>query len=392
MKKKVYQIFAIIGDPIEDADSWVFVDKSVQKNPNKILKYHLKNNKYIAEWVAGCNVHIHILDLVEGEARYAHRFVISYMRLFFENEYDVLGDDRLYEQSLALSSETQKIYNRISEISLQEMLSPKKETPAIEVSSVENPLPKQRLDARLSVRLTKREHKLFCEYCDALSLNQRDGFLDLLTRTGADSALVRRLQEQSFTINMQRERIQHLNQIVSNGSRGANADKKLVAAMAFAREGISRFADQFMEAPAEKLLRCMSWNMLTRSWPEWRKYRPPAEDAFFAFELENMCYSKSVPTCVFIFGRRLDTDEYVRLRFYDRREYVGLKPPSKHFYEGRRFLVGCQMRQSGACDMMFAVPLPYQEERQITVDDAKPEGSVNDIIDAATQRLKKHNP
>ena len=389
--KHDYTIFAITAVAVDGGDPLVFVDTTQQTDLNAVLRYHSRRKTYASPvFDEGSDVKIHKLATIHATPREVYRAVLAYMRYFLEQNYDLVAHYKPYESCLDLTSETQKIYDQILSRPFDSALN---DAPAniIPVQAGADYDVRGPLDARLSVRLTQKEHLAFQTFCQTCGITQRDAVLALLSHTtAAKDILMNRIQEQAQVIETLRQRIQDLTRRVKDGPRGANADKKLISALTFCKSGIHRYLDlKYGGAEGVNTVRCYSWNRFCELCSDWKTYSFPAENGFFPFQLEYLCYGKN--RCVFMFGRNIETDEQVRLRFFEKREYIGPHPSrSSYFNEGTSFLVGCQRNADGASDMLFAMPLDVFSTQANTLTDQENEQALTDILRDAERRSNSY--
>jgi len=171
-----------------------------------------------------------------------------------------------------------------------------------------------------------------------------------------------------------------------SGSRSDKANKKLLDAIRFFGVGVYEYA-KHVTRDQKVPMKCCSWRAFKESFADWKAYRSPDEECFIPFRLECLCYGKGRMPAVFIFGRRMGTEERIRLRFYERREYVGPHPTkSGMFYEGSCFLLGGKPSADGACDLLFAIPLPLNGSDCQNENENVTDKSVNDVLTDAYVR------
>lgn len=362
MNTRTYTIFAITATAIDGDHPLVFVGKTTQMDLEAVLCYHHTHNcdaRPVFE--EGTDICIHALDTVTGSVAEAYRYVLAYMRYFFEAGLDVVAHYKLYESCLDLSHEAQRIFNVISDKSLDDILGASSSITKSIPSSKNSLVQKSPLTARLNIRISQREYQEYRSFCQAQQVSQRDGLLMLLaSNNSAESILTQRLQEQSQTIDQQRQRILHLDSLIKNGSRGAKADKRIIDALLICQQGIYQYIQHLFDGKTlPPPLPCYSWNSFMRNNNIWREYRYPAHNTPFCFQLQHLCYGKGPKACIFLFGIDPCTGEKLRIRFYDRREYIGPRPHrSPFFYEGVCLWVVCKQDEHGAADMLLGLPIP----------------------------------
>lgn len=248
----------------------------------------------------------------------------------------------------------------------------------------------QKLDSRLSIRLEAAEHRQFSLFCKEKGVTQRDGFLMLLSQADNTDAVEHRIQQQAQQIATQRRQLSEKDSLIKNGSRGANADKKLIEALRFCKVGVHHYTNLlFQETEYPPPLKCHAWNEFIKNCPQWQEYAFPKKDCFLLFRLENMCYSHGGRGCLFLFGRDVNTNKKTRFRFYNIRQYFGPHPTgSPYFFKGNCFLVGGKQKTDGACDLCFAMPLPFEQKDDTPYGDDKAQKTIDEILWDAGKRSR----
>ncbi len=248
---------------------------------------------------------------------------------------------------------------------------------------------KERLEARLSIRLTEAECGQFSSFCQENGVTQRDGLLMLLSQYDSDgNILSRRIQRQSDQILAQRHELVSLRTRKQEGSSDEKTSKKLLEYIHFYDKGLHQYASYVTDGLViPQPLKCYSWNQFHASHGNFRDYEYPDEDCFVPVLVQHLCYGKGSPAAVFLMGFNLSTGQKIRFRFYDRREYIGPHPVhSGQFFDGGCFLLGGKRAKDGACDLYFALQFPFCGERKDESERHVPQGRVEDILADATNR------
>lgn len=395
MSTRTYTIFAITASAIDGDDPLVFVGKTTQTDLQAVLRYHRKHNYYARPvFEEGTDICIHALDTVTGSASEAYRYVLAYMRFLFEYDLDVISHHKPFEACLDLSNETQKIFSRISTQSVDDILGTSNSTTKSTPSNKKPLVKKDPLTSRLSIRISKREYEEYCSFCQAQQVSQRDGLLMLLAQNNsAELILSQRLQEQAQTISQQRQRIQHLNSILENGSRGANADKNIVNSLLICQRGIYQYIRHlFNDKTFPPPLPCLSWNNYKLQYKDWAVFESPENETPFYFQLQRLCYSTGPNSCIFLFGVNPCTGQKLRLRYYDKRVYIGPHPTrSPYFFEGALFLMVCKRDSHGAADVLIGLPIPEIPLPAEQLSKHNTFESLNNILSNAITRSLQNN-
>lgn len=385
--KREHIIFAIISHPVSGDDPLVFVGKTTQKNLKRVLHYHKKNNHYAsAVFEEGVDATIYHLETVHCTAPDAYRHVLAFMRYFIDHNFDVISHHAPYEAALDLHERAQDIYNVIFTIPLPEILS-RNTTPTESTKTATQESPKKSpLTSRLSIRVTESEYNRFTSFCHELGLTQRDAILSLFGKEASlESLALQRISQQAHIIASLKNQVQNLIHIVENGSRGANADKKLIEALSLCSIGIHQYLRLVLDCNnTTEHLRCLSWNQFTQTCPNWKEYSYPQHSDPIYLHVQFMCYGKGSRPCIFLYGFDRFTGEKLRFRFYPKRTYIGPTPNHSHsIYEGVCMLIMAKQDGEGVADMVLALPLP----KDYAVDTfPESQSSLEDILHSAAKR------
>lgn len=375
-----YGVYAIVAYTPDEGDI-VHVWRTRTTDLRKVLSNHRRKEGIMEPFFEdGVEAEIYLLERVEATLATTYRHVLAWSRYFADNEYEVIAPLKTYEAVFDLQPETEEIYRRICAVPISALLEHpyrhiKAVTPPIEEKAEQEPL-----SERLSIRLTPTEYRQFRQLSTRENLTYRETLVSLLAQHDKENlpaaALIRAQKER---IERQQEEIEK-----ARNPRGARTDERLKQALSFCQRGVRAYIRLICDRPRGKP-ECPSWNQTVVSFPGRRLYQYPTEDGFFIFQLERMCYGRGTNAAIFLYGLDLDRKKKVVLRYYDKKEYCGVKPPYNGFFlEGTQFLAGCRVAQSGAADLLAAFPISWPEE-------TREERSLDDILSGAQYRSELKN-
>lgn len=359
-----YTIFAIIVT--DDSGNLVaYIGKTVSQNLLRVLRRHTAGeNKLTAEdFLRGTYEQpptIHELQTIYGDAAYAYRYVISWLRRFDDAGFVTLTYPGIEYAAYHMLPETEAIYQRVLDIPLEPLLSTPYSPPpkiTVEPPAVHN-APTQLL--QLNIRVDHSEFDAFCALCEENNLTRREGIVMLLSehKPAVSDPLI---LEQKATIIEQLEAIKALNERATRLSRGANADINLKNTLEFCRIGIARYIELSLgeDNTNEKAIKCLSWNQFDASDFDRRQYDYPEADGYTVLQMEAMCYGHGRRPAIFLWG--IDTERkqrFIKLRYYPKTNYMGLSiPHSPYLQKGNLILIGHKTASDGASDVYMALPL-----------------------------------
>lgn len=342
-----------------------YIGQTVSKDLRRVLRRHTAGeNKLTAEdFLRGTYEQpptIHELQTVYGNAAYAYRYVVSWLRRLDDAGFVTLAYPGTEYASYHMLPETEAIYQQVLAIPLAPLLSTQYSPPLkepIELPATHN-TPTQLV--QLNIRVDRSEFDAFSVLCEENNLTRREGIVMLLSehKPAASDHLI---TEQKETIIEQLEAIRSLNENAARLSRGANADVNLKNALEFCRIGIARYIELSMDASdARKTkLHCLSWNQFDALDFERQNYSFPEADGYTVMRLEVMCYGHGRRPAIFLWGVDVEKKRFIKLRFYPKTNYIGLPiPHSPYLQKGNLMLVGHKASSDGAADLHMAIPFP----------------------------------
>lgn len=391
--KHRFTIFAITASTKDGGNPLAFVEKTRQNDLRDVLRYHRNHNGVASPiFKEGHNIHIHYLDTVQGSVSDTLPYIHAYIRFFFEHAYDVICHHALYEAALDLNKRAQTIYDQIACKSADSVISlqhPHSKLVSVGKNTV---FKKESLTSRLSIRLSKNEHLLYRAYCKKRHVTQRDALLMLLAQSdGLDTASAKRIQEQANIIDQQRQHIRHLDSLIQRGPQGAKADKRILDSLHLCKSGLQiYFQHLFDNCALPNAIPCTTWNRFKSVCCNWNEYQYPTDSTPFLFQLDYMCYGKGTNACIFLFGKDPYTEQKLRIRFYNKREYIGPHPASSpYFHQNACFLIICRRDDSGAADMLLGLPIPSNTSQAEVPDNSNAPTALNDLLLDATNRSRQ---
>lgn len=231
---------------------------------------------------------------------------------------------------------------------------------------------------QLNMKVSVHEREAFSYFCQINKLTQREGFAMLLSNID-NSAATQVIAQQKATIQKQLETIKHLQTI----PRGAKADIKLKEALDYCQTATSKYIELLLDdidiMPLP--LKPQTWNNFTKQFPNRSDYIYPTDDNFLTIKLEAICYGRGRTPAIFIWGVDTESGKKVKLRFYKKRDYIGLSIPHSPFlYKGATLLVGYIKASDEAVDLCIALPLLHQALPQPAIIPDGKHASLNELI------------
>lgn len=337
----------------------VYVGRTRSRDLRRVLRYHREGRKRITaeDFSKELSVtpQIHVLSIIENcTASCAYRHNLAWYRHFDENGYDTLASEEFDFAAYTMQPETWQIYQEIKNTEIHPLLEqpyipPKKKNDEIRIDDEHDEKMVQ-----LNLKVKESVHKAFSSFCRSNNMVQREAFSVLLSNS-SDGVAAKIIQEQSRTIRDQLAEIKKLKEL----PRGAKADIRLKQALVFTKMVISRYLElMFPESTVAAPLKCVTWDSFVKMYPDRTTYDYPSEDGFFIMELEALCYGKGRYSAVFIWGKDIESGCYRKLRYYPKREYVGLSlPKSPYLHRGVFLLVGYRIAPDNAADLYAALPV-----------------------------------
>ena len=350
-KQKIYRVFAIYGE-VADGDPIIYIGRTRMTNLTTVLRYYRNESKIAKDlFQPDMNPEIFLLEEEYMSVETAYQHCIAWIRLFLEQNYDVIARRKPYEDAFDLYGGAKAYYEKIMCTSAEYVLSRRYEIqdPNDSVEDLPQKQVKKQKESsrRLSIRLSEKDYQAFSELCEEKGVTQKECLRMLMLNAGENGSYAAQVMQEK------NERIAELekeNEKLRQDTRRKEAHARLKEAFRFARQSISLFIRE-------------QWEMI--GMPEAcreythrdiQEYKYPEEE-FFYFRLEELRRGKGRYGAIFLLGRDCKTGEKVKLRFYPREEFCGIKPISNAFYvEGAEFFVGCRRLDPDVADLFCAYP------------------------------------
>ena len=365
-----YTIYAITAKD-EFGDNVVYIGKTKSKNPKRVLRYHREgHNKLTADDFKKDTCHslptIHILEILEdSNAFLAYRYQLAWHRHADESGYITLASETLDRAAYRMSPETEALYQQIARTPFSTFLTkpytPSSLPPAQE-SKPSPPVNESQKPVQLNIRITAEERNHFIKLCNDNSVSQREAFSMLLSGSSKTAAM-RLIKQQRSTIEEYLRTIDSLRSELKRASRGANADIRLKKALSFCKEAITHYIEltSSESAALPQPLKCYGWNQFSASFRNRFDYNYPADDGFSVATLDAICYGHGRHPAIFVWGTDVETGAKIKVRFYAKRDYIGISFPHSPFvYKNATLLIGYRVAPDNAVDLYFALPLISQ--------------------------------
>ena len=119
----------------------------------------------------------------------------------------------------------------------------------------------------------------------------------------------------------------------------------------------------------------------------WDRYHYPEDYAGFSvITLDAVAYGKGRSSALFVLGKGLDNGEWMKFRYYPKRDYVGYHLPSSQYaWEGARWLILYTTLKDGAIEIAGALPLPESAVMPL-VGKSQEKPSLDAVIAAANAK------
>ena len=374
MDYKETKVFALI------LDDYVYVGRTKAKKVSAICYSHARGERDTTWYHFGDRYQdpeLYILDHVTAHSSVTYRHVVAWVHVFQEAGYHVLNLGNVLDDAADLHPETAAIVDEILTIPLAEHLArgycakykDADSPPALPTPQVHTPPAYERATAKLTIRLSEAEKRKFDEVAQALHLTHRETLQYLLQFTPVeDRFLDLMLQNHEKQRDQQKKRIADLENIVSAQreklSQLTESRKKYVAMV---QQGLSKFIRLFDPA---------STYPLKLNVEQYHRYMRTCETNFTYPESEDVALIRPVAIlqsqgrtpALFILGVTV-SGQCIKLRYYDKPQYVGLFPGNDIFgLRGSVWLMGWQKAEENVMQLMFALPVQIQAKFRNPMD------------------------
>ena len=364
-----YTIYAITAKD-EFGDSVVYIGKTKSKNLKRVLRYHREgHNRLTADDFKKDTCHslptIHILEILEdSNAFLAYRYQLAWHRHADESGYITLASESLDSAAYRMFPETETLYQQIACTPFSTFLAQPYASSLAPAQAPEplTPTEEQQKPVQLNIRISAEDRNHFINLCNDNAVSQKEAFSMLLSGS-SETAAMQLIKQQRSTIEEYLRTIDSLRSELKRTSRGANADIRLKKALSFCKEAITHYIELTLSESAAlpQPLKCYGWNQFSASFRNRFDYNYPADDGFSVATLDAICYGQGRHPAIFVWGTDVETGAKIKVRFYAKRDYIGISFPHSPFvYKNATLLIGYRAAPDNAVDLYFALPLISQ--------------------------------
>ncbi len=380
--QKIYRVFAIYGE-VADGDPMIYIGRTKMANLATVLRYYRNESKIAKDlFQPGMHPEIFLLEEERMTVETAYQHCIAWIRLFLEQDYDVIARRKPYEDAFDLYGGAEAYYRTIMRTPAEYVLSRRYEVQDPDDSA--EPLPQKQakkqkeLSRRLSIRLAEKDYQAFSKLCEEKCATQKECLRMLMLNTATNESYAAQvIQEKNREIAV----LEKENEKLRQDKRRTEAHERLKEAFRFARRGVSLFLRDQLE-----LIGMPKEDDGEDAYRDIREYKYP-EEGFLYFRLEETRRGKGSRGALFLLGHDCKTEEKVKLRFYPKEEFCGISPISVAFYvEGAEFFVGCRRLDPEVADLLCAFPV--FQEHQTDGPTAYGNDTIDDILRDAERRSK----
>lgn len=380
--QKRYRVFAIYGE-VEGGDPIIYIGQTKMADLKTVLRYYRNESKIAKDlFQPGMRPEIFLLEEEYMTVEMAYQHCIAWIRLFLEQDYDVIARRKPYEDAFDLYGGAEAYYQHIMRTPAEYVVRRRYEVPDPNDST--EALPKKRVkkqresSRRLSIRLTEKDYHAFSKLCDEKGVTQRECLRMLLLNTGTNESYAAQVTQGK---NNRIAELEKENEKLREDKRLRMAYERLKDSFRFAKHGVSLFLrDQsnLIKMPEEADREYVYRDM--------QEYKYPEEEYLY-FRLEGIQNGKGRYAAIFLLGRDCATEEKVKLRFYPKEEFCGISPLNDAFYvEGAEFFVGCRRLNPEVADLLCAFPVFCQRKTNEPTED---EDNLESVIRDAVRRIKR---
>jgi len=360
----VYKIFAIYDDIVEKR---VYIGKTVSRLSAVRSRHRCGHCKYTQELyeIDFLEPEFVLLEEVHCTGAVAYRHILSWLRIFGENEFEILNPDGMLEQSEQMQEETLKIYRKLSEKSLEEYLEGEVIESVPSTQKKQKAKEKERASCQLCLRITAGEKAEFQKYCKMMNLRQTDALARLLSTSGENPAPnIRRLSELLDASETRCTKLAEENNKLREGQllpRSERIDNNAKKTFLFAQKAIQEFVKitYTKETYTDHPIKEFRYDEFKRHFPQAEQYRYPLEEGCYVVKLQAMVWGKARNPVYFVMGKTME-GVCLKFRFYQKREFIG-EQVRRSFYGLRnsQWMLAGRAAPDGAVDLMAAFPLLY---------------------------------
>lgn len=351
---------------MDDEEPYYYVGKSFSASISKVYSRHLHAGFVTTRNIFSCDARpkLYILQdhMLTGED--AYRYVVAYTRYFEERK---LGESLNYDgtmwQAEFMKPETEKIYQQISQESLEELLHRTYVVRVIDADRKRTMMAEfeEKRIVQFNIGINESDKVLFDTYCKQLGISRREAFgilLDAITNkkgshyesiiNGKDKKIERKEQEI--------KRLQH-KLALATGEALPKRELWASAMVPFMLDGIKQYLQLlFPQREIIQPVKSRPYKGFTKALLPDEEYIYPEEEGFYLIRMEAVLWGNH-KSCFYV-GDCLD-GKYYKFRYYSKEWFIGIPPRGSGYEEQYSlWLLGCKRAADGAMDLIAAFPLP----------------------------------
>lgn len=369
MKKKFYheersyRIFALYDDI---AEKRAYIGKTISSRMTGVYSWHrCGHNRYTRDLfeIDFLDPEMVVLEEVICTGSVAYRHVLSWIRFFEEQGFEILNPGSMLEQSLQMQEETLKIYEQITEMPFEAYLSTRWEENLVAPKKILKKREKEKASAQLCIRLTPADKAEFQRYCQRTNLRQTDAFAMLLNTSGEKAAPdIRRLSDLLEESETRCTKLAEENEKLRSGTlipRTERIENNARERFDFAQKAIQAFVkatyikDRYTDLPIKEF----RYDDFKRRYPNASLYHYPSGEGSYIVYLQALVWGKARNPVYFLMAKTQD-GEHLKFRFYQKKEFIGEQVRDSFYAQlDSPWLFAGRTAPDGAVDLTVAFPL-----------------------------------
>lgn len=388
-QERLFKIYALYDDVVEKR---VYIGKTVSKLSNVYSQHRCGHNKYteVLFEIDFLEPEMVLLEEVSCTGAVAYRHVLAWIKRFSDDEFKVMNPDGMRAQSAQMQEDTQKIYEQIAGVDLEEHLARLWQESKILPKKVLEKREKEQASTQLCLRLSPKDKTDFQRYCRSTNLRQTDAFAQLLNTAGGNSVPdIRRLSDLLEESEARCKRLVEEDETLRSGlavSRAARIENNTREYFVFAQKAICEFVkvtytkERYTGLPIKEYW----YDNFKRRFPNAALYQYPVQEGSYIVRLQTLVWGKTRNPVYFLICTT-QAGECLKFRFYQKREFIGKQVRHSVYAQVDSLgLFAGKTAPDGAVDLMAAFPLLNPMDQ-----DQKEKLSLNELILGAEAKRKR---
>ena len=363
LEEKAYKIYALYDDI---AERRAYIGKTVNVRMSSVFSWHrCGHNKYTQELfeIDFLDPNMVVLEDLTCTGAVAYRHVLSWVRYFEDNGFEMLNPGGTLAQAEQMQEETLKIYEQIADIPFEEHLHGTWQKKSTAPKRMPKKIEKEKASTQLCLRLSPTDKAEFQRYCRRTNLRQTDAFAKLLHTSGENAAPdIRRLSDLLDESETRCTQLAEENEKLRSGlvvPRSERIENNARERFNFAQKAIQAFVkityikDRYTDLP----IREFRYDDFKHRFPNAAKYQYPSDEGTHIIYLQALVWGKSRNPVYFLMCKTPE-GEYLKFRFYPKKEFIG-EQVRHSFYAllDSPWLFAGRLASDGAVDLVAAFPL-----------------------------------